>query len=56
MLVRAAVVVGTIMGIFCMGSVSIVVGAIFGTAIGWVTELFTAPAREMEGAEAPAKK
>jgi len=55
-LVRAAVVVGTVMGIFCMASVSIVVGALFGTAVGWVTELFAAPAAEMEEAKAAAKK
>lgn len=55
-LVRVAVVVGTIMGIFCMASVSIVVGALFGTAVGWVTERLTAPAAEMEEAEASAKK
>jgi hypothetical protein len=39
--VRAAVVVGTMMGIFCMASVSIVVGAVFGTILGWVTELLS---------------
>jgi len=49
-LVRMAVVVGTIMGIVCMASVSIVVGALAGTAIGWLTELFSAPAPEAERA------
>jgi gas vesicle protein len=43
------------MGIFCMASVSIVVGALFGTAIGWVTEIFTAPAAEKEAAKATTK-
>ncbi len=55
-LVRAAVVVGTIMGIFCMASVSIVVGAVFGTAVGWVTEVLTSPAEKMEEAKAESKK
>lgn len=50
-LVRAAVVVGTVMGIFCMASVSIVLGALAGTAIGWVTELFTTTAPEAEAAK-----
>jgi len=51
-LVRAAVVVGTIMGIFCMASVSIVVGALFGTTVGWITEMLSAPAKETEAAKA----
>jgi hypothetical protein len=51
-LVRAAVVVGTMMGIFCMASVSIVVGAVLGTALGWVTELFSATAAEKATAKA----
>jgi hypothetical protein len=51
-LVRAAVVVGTMMGIFCMASVSIVVGALFGTAIGWVTGALTGPAAEEKTAKA----
>jgi hypothetical protein len=55
-LVRAAVVVGTIMGIFCMASVSIVVGALGGTAVGYVTDLLTAPAPEAETAKAVAEK
>lgn len=55
-LVRAAVVVGTIMGIFCMASVSIVIGALFGTAMGWVTEAFsTAPEAEKSAAKATTK-
>ncbi len=55
-LVRVGVVIGTIMGIFCMASVSIVVGALAGTALGYVTDLFTAPAPEAETAKAAAKK
>ena len=51
-IVRVAVVVGTIMGIFCMASVSIVMGALFGSAMGWVTEMFSTPARETEAVKA----
>jgi hypothetical protein len=40
-LVRAAVVVGSLMGIFCMASVSIVVGSILGTAMGWLSDAIT---------------
>lgn len=56
MLVRAAVVVGTLMGIFCMASVSIVVGALLGTSVGWLTQLVAVPAPEkMEESEARSK-
>lgn len=54
-LVRIAVVVGTMMGIFCMASVSIVIGALFGTAMGWVTELLSTPAAEKAAAKATTK-
>ena len=54
-LVRAAVVVGTMMGIFCMASVSIVVGALAGTAMGWISETLTAPVPEKEEAKASVK-
>jgi hypothetical protein len=51
-LVRAAVVVGTMMGIFCMASVSIVLGAVLGTIMGRVTELLSTTAAEKEAAKA----
>jgi hypothetical protein len=54
-LVRAAVVVGTLMGIFCMASVSIVVGSLIGTAMGWISETLTTPAAEKEEAKAAIK-
>ncbi len=53
-LVRSAVVIGTIMGIFCMASVSIVVGAVLGTVMGYVTELFTTPVEKKEAKTAKA--
>lgn len=37
-LVRMIIVVGTALGLVCIGSVSIVVGSIFGTALAWATE------------------
>ncbi len=37
--VRAAIVVGILMGIACIAAVSIVVGGILGTALGYVVSL-----------------
>lgn len=45
-LVRAAAAAGALIGIICIGSVSIVVGAIFGTAVGYASEALTSAARE----------
>ncbi len=45
-LVRAAAAAGALVGVVCIGSVSIVVGAIFGTAVGYATEALTSGARE----------
>jgi hypothetical protein len=50
-LTRVIVVVGTLMGLFCMASVCIVLGAVFGTAVGYMTEAFTAPAQSKETEE-----
>jgi len=44
-LVRMMVVVGTIVGIFCIGAVSVVTGSIIGTALGYVADLFRLPAK-----------
>ncbi len=44
-LVRVAVAVGALVGIACIASVSIVVGAIFGTAVGYLSEAVTGMAR-----------
>ncbi len=55
-LVRAAVVVGTLMGLFCMASVSIVIGALLGTAAGWLTQLVAAPVSGVEESEARSKQ
>jgi hypothetical protein len=45
-LVRAAAAVGALVGITCIASVSIVVGAIFGTAVGYATEALTSATKE----------
>jgi len=44
-LVRMMVVVGTIVGIFCIGAVSVVTGSIIGTALGYVADLFRLPSK-----------
>jgi len=41
-IVRMMVVVGAILGLFCMASVSIVLGAVFGTLLGYAVEAFSA--------------
>lgn len=46
LITRVAVVVGTLLGIFCMASVSIVVGSVVGTALAWVGEAVTSPLRK----------
>jgi hypothetical protein len=51
-LVRIAVAAGALVGITCIASVTIVVGAIFGTAVGYLTEALTRTA----GEKAPAEK
>ncbi|MBI5026622.1 MAG: hypothetical protein HZC12_07875 [Nitrospirae bacterium] len=41
-LVNVLVAIGIILGIFCIGAASIVIGAIIGTGIGYLIEFFTA--------------
>jgi hypothetical protein len=38
-IVRMFVVVGTVIGIFCIGAVSIVLGSVIGTTIAYVTDV-----------------
>ncbi|UCG78487.1 MAG: hypothetical protein JSV21_01230 [Nitrospirota bacterium] len=47
-IVRMILVVGTLVGIFCIGAVSIVVGSVLGTAMAYVTDLFRMPAKAVE--------
>lgn len=44
--VRIFVAVGILLGIVCVASVSIVIGAIGGTAIGYIVEALTAPKKK----------
>ena len=39
LLVRAAVVVGVLVGLFCMASVSIVTGGLLGSLFGWIVSV-----------------
>lgn len=54
-IVRMAVAVGIMLGIVCIGSVSIVLGSIVGTGIGYAVEVISAPVAAKETAEATAK-
>ncbi len=54
-IVRMIVAVGILLGLVCVASVSIVVGAILGTGLGYVVEALTAPTEAKEPVEAVAK-
>lgn len=54
-LVRMVVAVGILLGIVCIASVSIVVGSILGTGLGYLVEAVTSPVEVKEAAEATAK-
>lgn len=53
-IVRMMVAVGIMLGIVCIASVSIVVGSIAGTVLGYIVEAITSPAEVKETAEAKA--
>jgi len=53
-IVRMVTVVGIMLGIFCVGSVSIVLGSVFGTALGYVVDAITSLGKVKETAEAKA--
>ena len=56
-IVRMVTVVGILLGMVCIASVSIVIGAIGGTALGYVTDVVTAAVKPpAEVAAAHAKK
>ena len=48
-LVRMIVAVGVMLGVTCIASVSIVVGSILGTALGYMVEALTSYAEAKEG-------
>ncbi|MBI4689645.1 MAG: hypothetical protein HY754_05195 [Nitrospirae bacterium] len=50
-LVRMVVAVGILLGIVCVGSVTIVVGSILGTGLGYLVEAVTAPVEVKETAD-----
>ncbi len=55
-IVRMLTVVGIILGIFCVGAVSIVLGSVFGTALGYVVDVVGSFGKARpETAEAKAK-
>jgi hypothetical protein len=53
-LVRMVMAVGIVLGIVCIGSVSIVAGSIAGTGLGYIMEVASAPAKAADSAEVTA--
>ena len=53
-IVRMLTVTGIMLGIFCVGAVSIVLGAVFGTAMGYVVDVIANLGRAKETAEVKA--
>ncbi|MGD0282702.1 MAG: hypothetical protein ABSB95_10100 [Dissulfurispiraceae bacterium] len=49
--VRMVMAVGIMLGIVCIASVSIVIGSVLGTALGYIVEAVTSPAKVNEMAE-----
>ena len=55
-IVRMLTVVGIMLGIFCVGAVSIVLGSVFGTAMGYVVDVIGSLGRAKEAEEVKAHK
>ena len=53
-IVRMLTVVGIMLGIFCVGAVSIVLGSVFGTAMGYVIDVIGSLGKAKEAREAKA--
>ena len=53
-IVRMLTVVGIMLGIFCVGAVSIVLGSVFGTAMGYVVDVVGSLGKAKETAEVKA--
>jgi hypothetical protein len=53
-IVRMLTVVGIMLGIFCVGAVSIVLGSVFGTAMGYVVDVISSFGKAKETGEAKA--
>lgn len=54
-IVRMIVAVGILLGVVCIGSVSIVMGSILGTGLGYLAEALRTPAGAKETAAATVK-
>jgi hypothetical protein len=54
-IVRMLTVVGVVLGIFCTGAVSIVLGSVFGTAMGYVVDVAGGISKAKAGDTAEAK-
>lgn len=53
--VRMLTVVGIVLGIFCIGAVSVVLGSVFGTALAYVVDVIAGLGKVKETSEAEAK-
>ncbi len=53
-IVRMLTVIGIMLGIFCVGAVSIVLGSVFGTAMGYVVDVIGSLGKAKEGEEVQA--
>ncbi|MBI5639425.1 MAG: hypothetical protein HZA17_03270 [Nitrospirae bacterium] len=53
-LVRMITVVGVVLGIFCIGAVSIVLGSVFGTSLAYVVDVIGSLGKAKEAAEVKA--
>ncbi|OGW27208.1 MAG: hypothetical protein A2X59_03285 [Nitrospirae bacterium GWC2_42_7] len=51
-IVRMITAIGILVGIFCAGSVSIVLGSVFGTALGYAVDVVGSLGKANEAAEA----
>ncbi len=54
-IVRMITVVGIVIGLFCAAAVSIILGSVFGTALGYVVDAIGSVGKVKEAAEAKAK-
>ncbi len=54
-IVRMITVVGILLGLFCIGAVSIVLGSVFGTALAYVVDVLGSLGKEKEAAEVKAQ-
>jgi hypothetical protein len=51
-IVRMITVVGILLGVFCIGAVSVVLGSVFGTALAWMVDVMGSLGKEKEAGEA----